>query len=949
MFAILPSMRVCPYLGEQMAEQPSFKDTLNLPRTDFPIRPNAKAEQETLLARWQEEDLYAAATACNEGKEKFILHDGPPYANGHIHIGHAYNKVLKDIITKSRRMAGMHVPVIPGWDCHGLPIELKVTKENPGMTGDALITACRAYAESWINVQRQEFKRLGVVMDWDKPYSTMSYSYEAATLRALGEFAAQGYIQKKLKTVPWCASCQTVLSQAEIEYQERKDPSIFVLFNVDTASQRRITNLVDKPLSLVIWTTTPWTLPLNRAVLVHPEAEYVVVATLERYLVMGASRLDALRTLIGFEGEVVARLTTAQLQGAQVHHPVAEGVVVPVIASDIVSLEDGTAFVHCAPGCGPEDYEVALQNQLEVFCPVSPAGVYQQGIMPTHLMGMTVAEGQSWVLTHLTQTGKLLFKTSLRHPYPHCWRCRNGLIYRATSQWFCDLSKHHLKEKAVEALQKTYFVPSAAGKSFSATVAGRLEWCLSRQRTWGVPIPAVVCTACGHAELMPEVVKNVVAGIAKEGLEYWRRVSVADIMPHNTRCTSCQGTEWAKEYDILDVWFESGISHYVVLQDKGQRYPADVYCEGRDQTRGWFQSSLLTSLVLEQEICTKAFVTHGYTVDAKGHKMSKSLGNGVEPQEMIDRVGVEGLRLWAASIETGGDAVVSDALLTNIGESYRKIRNTARFLLSNLYDFDITTDAVAVEKLPLLDQYALVRLMAFEKTCRAAYEAYDATGVYHALIDYCTTELSAFYLDIIKDRLYVEKADGFRRRAAQTVCYHILHVVTTLMAPLLSFTAEQISDLYQPDKDRSIHLQPFGSVVSFAPDLTAVDLAQWRALLSLRDAALKAIEIQRVAGVVKHPLEAQLIIGLASDKNTQLIKDVLHRVKQSGQSVQEFLAEFCIVSQCHITDFVLDDASAMQGVSVRAERATGAKCPRCWQYTPHADARSLCQRCSEIC
>lgn len=933
-----------------MAEQPSFKDTLNLPRTDFPIRPNAKAEQEVLLVRWAAEDLYGATYRCHEGSEKFIVHDGPPYANGHIHIGHAYNKILKDIIAKSRRMRGMHVPVKPGWDCHGLPIEIKVTKEHPGLTGEALIAACRAYAASWIDVQRQEFKQLGVLMDWANPYTTMSYAYEAATLQALADFAAQGYIQKKLKTVPWCASCQTVLAQAEIEYHERKDPSIIVACTLTAASQASLTpQLVDKPMSLLVWTTTPWTLPLNRAFLVHPAADYVVVATADRYLVVGATRQAAIMTQLELAGDVVARLTSQQLLHAVVQHPIEQGRQVPVIAADIVSLEDGTAFVHCAPGCGPEDYDVAIHHGIEVFCPVSPAGTYQYGIMPTQLLGMTIAEGQSWVLTHLVETGALLYKGSLRHSYPHCWRCRNGLIYRATSQWFCDLSQHNLKERALTALQKTFFVPAAAGKSFATTVAGRLEWCLSRQRTWGVPIPAIVCSACGTAALFPAVVDAVIQGIAREGLEYWRRVSLADILPHNTVCSQCQGKDFTKEYDILDVWFESGISHSIVLFEDLQRYPADLYSEGRDQIRGWFQSSLLTSLVLEKEICTQAFLTHGYTVDAQGRKMSKSLGNGVEPQELIDRVGIDGVRLWAASTETGGDVVVSDALLTNVSENYRKIRNTARFLLSNLYDFSLERDAIAIDTLPLLDQYALSRLAAFERECRAAYDAYNQTAVAHALSNYCTTELSAFYLDIIKDRLYVEQADGYRRRSAQTVCYHMLHLLTTIMAPILSFTAEQISDLYQKNKDRSIHCQLFGSVQQLLPQLTAVDAHQWRTVLLVRDALLKAIEGQRATGLVKHSLEAKLTIGIDDEPSTEALQALLAAVQKTGQAPTEFMAELCVASQCHITPFQPEHRSPLAGISILVERAVGAKCLRCWQYHTIVDARGLCQRCAAIC
>lgn len=934
-----------------------FKDSLNLPRTSFPIRPQRGVEEEQLLQRWADERLYQKAYECHEGAQKYILHDGPPYTNGHIHLGHAYNKILKDMLTKSQRMSGKHVPVKPGWDCHGLPIELKVTQENPGLSPLELIKKCREYAASWIDVQRAEFKKLGVIMDWDNPYITMSHSYEAAIVRCFKGFVEQSFIQKKNKTVPWCMSCQTVLATAEIDYKERKDPSVYVLFALPADMSDKLHGYESaSPVHLLVWTTTPWTLPLNRAVALRPDTSYSLCKIADTFVVVGTALVEKLSRELPGECQELSRFNADMLAGVQVAHPLIQGFSVPIIFDQMVTLDDGTACVHCAPGCGASDYEAGLKNGLEIFSAVSPSGHYTHGIQPVALEGMSVTDGQWWVLKELAERGTLFFKSSLKHQYPHCWRCRNGLIFRATKQWFCDLSQHHLKERALDALNQMHFLPEASGNSLRATVDGRLEWCLSRQRTWGVPIPAVSCTRCTESFLIPSLVDAVAEGIEQQGVEFWRLVDLTSLLPAGYTCQACGHNSFEKEYDILDVWFDSGISHYAVLRAHAElAFPADCYLEGRDQARGWFQSSLLTSMVLEGKSCTSTIITHGYTVDGSGQKMSKSLGNVVSPTDVIERIGVDGLRLWVASIDYENDAVVSDVLLNNVAEVFRKVRNTARFLLSNLYDFNPAHDSIAYDELLFIDRYALGRLYQFESKVRAAYQAADFTAVYHALADYCTTELSSLYLDVIKDRLYVERADGRERRSAQTVCYYLLDIMTRLMAPIMSFTAEQLSDHYQVGKDRSIHLQQFATIQPLWLRLqpTWSDEA-WVRFFAVRSAILKSIELLRQQGIIKHPLEASVTIGFDESAANIPLQAIFTSIRHAGQTFNDVMKELCVVSSCQEVSYASlreTSTSELAGVAIFVERAAGTKCPRCWQYitapvaTPHGQ---LCGRCAQL-
>jgi isoleucyl-tRNA synthetase len=965
-------------------EKKSFKDTLNLPHTDFPIRSNPAVEDEILLKRWAKEDLFYKSFIKNEGNEKFILHDGPPYANGHIHLGHAYNKILKDIIGKSQRMSGKHVPITPGWDCHGLPIELKVVKEFPELPAESIKQQCRLYANKWIEIQKEEFKKLGILMNWAKPYLTMNYHYEAQIVRAFGSFFKQGYIEKKNKTVAWCMHDRTVLATAEIEYKERKDPSIYVQFSLEPIDVNRLVPVCnDKPVSILVWTTTPWTLPLNRAVLLKPNTSYDVLDVGDEYIVVGAALSENICALKGIPKKIITTINSDIVQDTMVKHPFIASFKVPLILDHSVSLEDGTAAVHCAPGVGPLDYEIALKHNLEIFSPISPDGKYTVGINPDELEGMSVIDGQIWVIKKIAENGSLFFKTSLRHSYPHCWRCHEGLIFRATNQWFCSLSHDGLRERAVEALDTITFLPEKSSNYLRATISGRLEWCLSRQRIWGVPIPALLCSTCNYVYTTHELIEKVAQGIEKEGVEYWDTVDINDLGIGKLICKQCHSSTFTKEKDILDVWFDSGISHYAVLYNNPElAFPADIYVEGVDQHRGWFQSSFLTSLVLEGEPSMKAILTHGFTVDERGQKMSKSIGNVMSPDELIKIFGTDGLRLWASAINYTGDAVVSETLIKNVSHVIQKIRNTCRFLLANIYDFDIEQDALAIEELLIIDQYALEELYDLNTTVQYNYIINDFTAVFHALSDYCTVTLSSRYLDIIKDRLYTDKADGKARRSAQTACWIILDTLTKLMAPILSFTAEQLSDYYQKNKAESIHLQNFNELESIwkllkvrsekerwnftpwhyipsvqrslqtADQLNFVSLRkkQWSLLLEIRSALLKALELQREKGIIKHSLEAHILFYFdGNDEQKKLLDEFIQDLTHSGQSFLAFLKEFMIVSQ--ITQLYNAqglDKTEFKGLYARVEHALGTKCPRCWQWEVTDDPDGLCKRCQLI-
>lgn len=939
----------------------SFKDTLNLPRTDFPIRPNAGIDDPAMIVRWESTGLYAKAFNAHAHAQKYVLHIGPPFANGHIHLGHAYNGTLKDIVTKAYRMSGYQVPVTPGWDCHGLPIEIKVAEANQSLTRLDLKKACREYAQHWVDVQRSEFKRLGIVMDWDRPYLTMSPSYESAVIRGFGTFYEQGYIERKNKSVAWCFSCKTVLAAAEIEYKDRKDPSVHVLFSFKPDTSRHLfPEAQGREVSLLVWTTTPWTLPLNRAVILKAHAEYVLADLNGVLIIVGAQTLPLIEKLTQQTATVLKKFAADYLENQFVEHPFINRLT-PIFLEEAVALDEGTACVHCAPGCGQIDYEWGVKHKLEIFSPLSADGRYEQGIEPEYLVGTLITDAQGKVITLLTERKKLFHKGSINHSYPHCWRCRNGLMYRATKQWFLNLEHKDLRAKALDAIEKISFNPPQGKNFLRATVASRLEWCISRQRVWGIPIPALLCKQCNNAYVTPEFIEKVAGAIAVEGIEYWERVTVEELSK-GIACPSCSSHEFVKELDILDVWFESGSSHYSVLYNNPElQFPADLYLEGIDQHRGWFQSSLLTGMILEGKPPMKGIMTHGFTVDEKGQKMSKSLGNVVAPNDVIAKLGTDGLRLWVASVGNDGDAVYSETIFNHVGEVFRKIRNTTRFLLANLYDYDHDKDAVPFEKMLILERSILGLTRDLNVTVIDHYQKGDFAAVFHALGDFCTVELSSWFLDIIKDRLYVEQPDGHLRRSAQTACYLILDVLTKLMAPIMSFTAEQVSDLYQKNKTESIHLQTFAQ----APELWRFFIVQALRpeeknleqmetirinMRAVRSAVLKAIEVERAKDLIKHSLEARVTLFIDPTLTDEaLYKIFLKEVEASGQSIENFFREYFITSQVvFAADKTGLNATNFPALFVRVERAHGVKCPRCWNWDETTYEHGLCRRCHAI-
>ncbi|MDQ5890225.1 MAG: isoleucyl-tRNA synthetase [Candidatus Dependentiae bacterium] len=919
-------------------EQKSYKDTLNLPTTTLNIRANAAEREPALRSYWEAialQEHYFSGTGT-----PFVLHDGPPYANGHLHVGHALNKVLKDSVVRAHRMAGNAVSFAPGWDCHGLPIELKVS----GETGDLRMTdpaafkkACRAYALRWKTVQEEEFKELGVCAEWDKRYMTMDPSYEADIMRSLAIFTEKGYIERKGKTVPWCFSCQTVLATAEIEYAERKDPSCYIMFPL---TQNNLKLADNRQVSLLIWTTTPWTIPLNRAVVLHPNASYAIVALDdERAVIVGAGLVESLRPILGEGALVLATVPSSQLIGLRAHHPIVDGLTVPVIGDDGVSVTDGTACLHSAPGCGPDDYVMGIKNNLEIYSPLSADGRYTSAIEPQELLGMPITDGQWWVLKTLQERGALLHKTSIKHSYPHCWRCRNGLMFRATDQWFCNLDQHDLVRRTQESLHEITFIPSWGKTRLEAFIAHRTEWCISRQRSWGVPITALFNTVTGQHFLTPALIRGVADKVATEGIEYWDQVTIAQLRADGllpSELATIPDEHIRKETDILDVWFDSGVSHAAVIAARGGSLPVDLYIEGSDQHRGWFQSALLSSMVLHDKAPMKTIVTHGFVMDAQGHKMSKSRGNVVDPKEVVKKYGADVLRMWVASVDYERDVVISDALLTQTAETYRKIRNTCRFLLANLSDFNPAIDCVPFEKMHLLDRYALQQALTTLKAVKQWYMEYSFASIVQLLARYCSVELSAHYLDMSKDRLYVEGATSLERRSAQTAQYYILTALNQMIAPLIPFTADDIY-LAAPytDKNSSIHLTQFLSLS--VPSVGSNAL--WEGLHEVRSKILQEIEKLRAAGTIKHSLEAAIELqGLEESVYAPVIKELESLL--GTQSLISFFNEWCIVSQCSLT------AGNGEFLVITVTPAEGVKCPRCWHW--FVSEREVCDRCAQV-
>ncbi|MDH4099069.1 MAG: isoleucine--tRNA ligase [Nitrospirota bacterium] len=924
-----------------------YKSTLNLPNTPFPMKASLTRLEPDLLERWQTQNIYRQIQEKNKGKQSYILHDGPPYANGNIHIGHALNKILKDIIVKARSMQGYYAPYVPGWDCHGLPIEHQVDK-NLGdkkyeVSKEEKRKLCREYAGKFIDIQREEFKRLGVFGDWQRPYLTMDYSYEAAIVRELGIFAKNGSLYKGKKPIHWCSSCETALAEAEVEYADKESPSVYVKFPVDNPGEK-FPELGGKPVSVVIWTTTPWTLPANLAVCLHPDFDYSLIDTGNGEVLIVASEL-AEQCLSKFgitDSPTLKTVRGGELEGIKCRHPFVERKV-PIILGDHVTLDAGTGCVHTAPGHGQEDYEIGLKYSLDIYNPVNNQGKFTAQV--PEFEGQYVFKANAGIIELLKQKGALLAGENIRHSYPHCWRCKNPVIFRATEQWFISMEKNDLKKKALEWIDKVQWIPSWGRDRILGMMENRPDWCISRQRSWGVPITVFTCTKCFYTLKDQSVINHVADLMEKEGADVWFTKSASELLPAGTTCPVCDATEFTKDNNILDVWFDSGASQAAVLKQREDlSWPADLYLEGSDQHRGWFNSSLMVSLSSTGQAPFRSVLTHGFVVDGAGKKMSKSLGNVVTPQEVINQFGADILRLWVAAEDYRDDIRISKEILNQLSEAYRKIRNTCRYILGNLSDFDPAKDIVEDKGLSELDLWAMDRLQQLIQKVGKAYDNFEFHAVYHALNNFCSVEMSAFYLDILKDRLYTSGKNSPDRKAAQTVMYRIIHAMTRLMAPILSFTAEEVWSYLPGNADTgSVHLADFPKVEDKYVNEGLRN--RWDRIQAVRTAAAKVLEAARRDKVIGHSLDAK--VELCADGG----------LKEFLAPYAERLAEIFIVSSVELKGLEAAPESAVgsdevEGLKIAVSSAPGAKCERCWTYSvlvgKDSEHPSLCGRCSAV-
>ena len=922
-----------------------YKETLNLPKTDFPMRGNLPVRENEILARWEAMDIYRVIRESSADRPTYILHDGPPYANGHIHIGHALNKILKDIIVKIKQMEGFDAVYVPGWDCHGLPIEHQV-KQELGPRLEELSKAevrkrCRAFAEKFVAIQREEFKRLGVFGDWDAPYLTMDAGYEATIIREFGRFVERGSVYRGMKPVHWCTSCVTALAEAEVEYDDRTSPSIYVKFPVEGDLGRWFPNAADRAAFVLIWTTTPWTLPANLAICVHPDLEYTAVEIDEEVWVMAEGlKAEVLKRVAGATPAELGTVKGSALEGLVCRHPFYQRPS-PILLGEHVTLEQGTGCVHTAPGHGHDDYEVGLRYGLEVYNPVDDHGRF---VPEMELFGgLNVWEANHGIIERLRADGHLIAAEEVTHSYPHCWRCREPIIFRATAQWFISMDQEELRRKALEEIRQVTWIPAWGEERIYQMVEQRPDWCISRQRAWGVPITALYCEACDETVLSKELAEHAAALVAEEGADAWFERPVADLVPSGLACPACGAADFRKEEDILDVWFESGVSHAAVLT--GERrldWPADMYLEGSDQHRGWFHSSLLAAVGTRDGAPYRSVLTHGYVVDGEGKKMSKSAGNVIAPQEIIERYGAEILRLWVASENYRDDVRISEEILTRLTEAYRRIRNTCRFLLANLYDFEAARDEVPYTELPAMERYVLHRLQLLVERVDRAYARNEYHLFYHVLHNWCVLDLSSFYLDVLKDRLYCDEAASPTRRAAQTVLSEVLSTMVRLMAPVLAYTSEEVWEHMAPTLQtaESVHLAALPEVEPAYQDETLA--ATWDTLLAVRSEVTKCLEGARSDKVIGSSLEAKVIIGADG-----ALKEILEAHRNQ-------LPEIFIVSAVDLAapDSVPDDAmrsDEIAGLAVAWERAPGKKCERCWVFKEDVgsstDHPTLCGRC----
>jgi len=921
-----------------------YKTTLNLPKTDFPMKANLRDLEPKVIENWQKEKIYEQLQKKPGGNGTYILHDGPPYANGHIHIGHALNKILKDIIVKFKTMEGFKSPYVPGWDCHGLPIEHQVLKnlgpKKEGMSQNEIRKLCRDYAEKFIGIQREEFKRLGVFGDWNNPYLTMNFGYEAAIVRELGKVVGNGGVYKGKKPVYWCGFDETALAEAEVEYADHESPSVYVRFELPEAGNA-LPSLSGKKVSIAIWTTTPWTLVANLAVALHPEFDYVAVDANGQVLILAEGLLNQAAEKFGIKNyTIIEKFKGKKLEGLKARHPFLDRDSL-VILGEHVTLEAGTGAVHTAPGHGQEDYEAGLRYGLDIYAPVDHKGRFtkEAGVFA----GEQVFKANKGIIELLKSRGALLAEEKIFHSYPHCWRCKHPVIFRATEQWFISMKTNDLLKKTVENIHKVTWVPAWGKERILGMMENRPDWCISRQRAWGVPIIAFTCKQCNELLLDRKVVDHVADIVEKEGADAWFVRTPAELLPTGTMCKKCGSKDLEKEMDILDVWFDSGASHAAVLRTrKDLTWPADLYLEGSDQHRGWFQSSLLISVATAGRAPYNSVLTHGFTVDGSGKKMSKSAGNVVAPQEVIDKYGAEVLRLWVSAADYRDDIRISSEILTHLAEAYRRIRNTCRYLLGNLSDFHPDTDKVADKDLIEIDRWALHRLQMLIERIHKGYEDFEFHLVFHSLHNFCAVDMSSFYLDILKDRLYTAKASSVARRSGQTAMHAILSSMVRLMAPVLSFTADEVwRYMKEREKTESVFLAPFPKAEKryIAADLDS----RWEKIIAIRGEAAKVLESLRRDKKIGHSLDA----GVTLYAEPQL-HDFLKGYKND-------LAFIFIVSSVQVAPDTNAPADAytsdvVKGLRIAAGPAKGVKCGRCWMYSESVGSvkehPEICSRCA---
>ncbi|MGH9445316.1 MAG: isoleucine--tRNA ligase [Terriglobia bacterium] len=926
-----------------------LKSTLNLPATPFPMKANLPRTEPVRLARWQEIDLYGKIRESRKGCPLFTFHDGPPYANGRIHLGTALNKLLKDFIIKSKTLAGYDAPYVPGWDCHGLPIEINVDRElgsrKARMTAPEIRAECRQYAAKFVDLQRADFKRLGILGEWDNPYLTMAFSYEALTAEAFLKFLDEGYVYRGRKPVYWCIQDRTALAEAEVEYESHRSPSIYVKYALRSDPAQLDPKLSGRDVSVIIWTTTPWTLPASMAVAFHPEFEYVVVAADAGAYLLESRRMAPAMAEMGLpEGAVLARIPGRRLEGIRMQHPFLEREV-PGVLAEYVTAEDGTGCVHTAPGHGREDYQTGMKYGLETMSPLDDSGRFTEGL--ADYRGKTVFEANGAIIALLEARGALAGPPLLLdHSYPHCWRCHQPVIFRATEQWFISLDHDALRERALDEIKKVRWSPAWGEERIANMIATRPDWCISRQRVWGVPITVFHCESCAKPLMDARLARPAIELFRKEGADAWYTHPVEDLAAPGARCPDCGGGKLRKEMDILDVWFDSGSSHFAVLGRRpGLPWPADAYLEGGDQYRGWFQSSLLVALVTHRAAPYRQVLTNGWTLDAQGRAMSKSLGNSVDPGEVIETYGAEILRLWVASVDFREDVVLSPEILARLTDAYRKLRNTFRYCLANLYDFDPERDAVAAGQLEEVDAWALHRTAEALEQIYEAYQEYAFHRVYRILTTLATVDLSAFYFDVLKDRLYTAPAASTRRRSGQTALYGILDALVRAAAPLISFTADEVW-CHMPGphlREVSVHhaaFTPAPQLRAALPESLAANLENWERLIEVRNHVLKALEAARQQKAIGSGLEAKVYLHAQG-----VLSSVL-------ETYRDMLPALFIVSQVETGSEWKADLleSQLPGLRIGIGRAAGTKCERCWNYSVRVGENSayptICERCS---